>query len=197
MAKVKGKLTRVGKGKFGFFLMIEERDGFYFNTKFEPKAGAGDVVGIEYEPKGETRGNVKKVVLLEDNGGPKGAGGSSSGGSSNKGGGYRANPGKEASIVWQHSQEMAVRVVTALLANEAVKLPANQAKKEEVIRSLIGSYTVELFTDAQNPLESETYKTFKAENSADESEEKAPAKDDDWSKDDDSDDWGAGDDDWS
>ena len=68
MAKVKGTVTRAGKGKFSYFVQLDGND-FYYNTKFEPPCGEGDVVGIEFEQKGPSRGNIKKIKVLTDNSG--------------------------------------------------------------------------------------------------------------------------------
>ena len=48
MSKIKGTVARCGKGKYSYFIVLDEKDGFYFNTKYEPMCGVGDVVGIEY-----------------------------------------------------------------------------------------------------------------------------------------------------
>ena len=144
MSKIKGTVTRVGDGKFSKFVMIDARDGFYFNTKFDPKCGVGDVVGIEYEPKGDTRGNIKKLVLITDNGAPKGVQESSAPtGGGRSGGGADQRP----SIVWQHSQEMAIRVVGLLVSNECIKLP-KAAEREDFVAGLVDGYTVRYNADA-------------------------------------------------
>jgi len=192
MARVKGTLTKVGKGKFGFFLMLQEREGFYFNTKYEPKAGVGDVVGIEFTPKGDTRGNVTKVKLLEDKGGPKGAQHNEQrdGGSGGGGGGGRSD-----SIVWQHSQEMAVRYVDVLLSNGAVKLPKDVTARQTVISALADEATYRFFVDANDPKAS---KTFKDEAGVASDSGKEESKGDDFDgddKSDDGDDWDSGSDD--
>lgn len=158
MSKIKGTVSGVGKGKFSFFITLESKDGFYFNTKYEPKCGKGDVVGIEYEQKAENRGNVKRVEVLTDNGAPKGVQGGSGGGGSGGGGG-ETSTGKQNSIVWQHSQEMALLLVATLLANEAFGLKGKADQKRVQIEELVDELTVRLFKDASNPLDSEAYKT--------------------------------------
>ena len=144
MSKAKGTVKLVGNGKFSNFVMLEDRDGFYFNTKFNPKCGVGDVVGIEFEPKGDTRGNIKRLVVLEDNGAPKGVQESAAPARS---GGGRGGADQRPSIVWQHSQEMAVRFVAVLVSSESIKLPA-AAKREDFLSTLVDNYTTKFDTEA-------------------------------------------------
>ena len=151
MSKCKGTVTACGKGKFSFFITLKERDGFYFNTKYEPKCGVGDVVGIEFEKKADNRGNVKKVTLLEDNGGKKGV--QSAGGS----GGGAASGERQDSIIWQHSQEMALSLVGLLIANEAFALKGKSDAKRVQIEELLDELTTRLFKDASNPKKSKAF----------------------------------------
>lgn len=158
MSKIKGTVSGVGKGKFSYFITLESKDGFYFNTKYEPKCGKGDVVGIEYEQKAENRGNVKRVEVLEDNGAPKGVQG---GGGEGGGSGGKAETGgaRQDSIVWQHSQEMALLLAGTLLSNEAFIIKGKADEKRVQIEELVDELTVRLFKDAMKPLDSEAYKT--------------------------------------
>ena len=115
MSKIKGTVTGVGKSQYSYFVRLDGNP-FYYNTKYEPKCGEGDVVGIEFEQKGDARGNIKKLTVLEKNSdGYKGdAGGGKSAGSARS---APAGGDRQDSIVWQHSQEMALRLSTLILAN--------------------------------------------------------------------------------
>ena len=166
MAKKKGTVSKAAKGKFGYFLMLDGED-FYFNTKFEPKCGEGDIVGIEFDPKGDTRGQVKKITVLTDNSGGYSKsnsesnssagdswGGGNSGGKAASGGGERQD-----SIVWQHSQEMAISLANLLVAQEAFALKGKPDAKRVQLEGLVDELTARLFTDALNPRSSNAFKT--------------------------------------
>jgi hypothetical protein len=67
-------------------------------------------------------------------------------------GGYN-DPAKQMSIVLQHSQEMAVRAVTVLLANEALPLTkgaskANEAQRFDQVLGYVDKLTVKFYHDA-------------------------------------------------
>lgn len=158
--KVKGTVSGCGKGKFSYFVTLQEKDGFYYNTKFEPKCGKGDVVGIEYEQKAENRGNVKKITVLESNSNgyedtsKKDGGGFGGGKNSGGGGGDRQN-----SIIWQHSQEMAISATHMLVTSDGIKLPpaSKPDARRTVIEALLDELTVKFFKDASDPLASKAY----------------------------------------
>ena len=183
MSKTKGKVKLVGSGRFSKFVMLEERDGFYFNTKFDPPCGIGDIVGIEFEPKGDMRGNIKRIVVITDNGAPKGV--QESAADSPSGGGGDKTP----SIVWQHSQEMAIRFVSTLVSSESIKLPA-AAKREDFLVGLVDGYTEKFNTEGLSA------KLFTAD---DEPTDEAPAAEptDEWSTDDSPKDEWEKDDEWT
>ena len=150
MAKVKGTVFRAGQSKFGFYVKLDGDEAFY-NSKYEPKCGEGDVVGIEFVAKGKSK-NITKLVVLEKGSGASKA--SSGGGSRATGGGDRQD-----SIVWQHSQEIAARLTSILVANGAVELPAKGADKRST--AIVGTFdalTYVLFTAAIDPRESAVYK---------------------------------------
>lgn len=162
MSKIKGTVSKAGKGKFSYFVLLDGND-FYYNTKFEPKCGEGDVVGIEFTPKGESRGQISKCVVLEDNSGgyakansetSGGAGSSGSGSrSSNSGSGSNRGSGgdRNASIVCQHSQEMAIRTSEIILANEAFAVKGKADARFTQIVALIDTLTVKFYNDALDP----------------------------------------------
>ena len=164
MAKVKGTVSGCGKGKFSYFVTLQEKDGFYYNTKFEPKCGKGDVVGIEFEQKADNRGNVKKITVLESNSNGyedtsksfSEKGGNTQSGVGNKpgGGGDRQN-----SIIWQHSQEMAISTTHMLVTTDGIKLPpaSKPDARRVVIEALVDELTVKFFKDASDPLASKAY----------------------------------------
>ena len=162
MSKAKGTVSGCGKGKYSYFITLNEREGFYFNTKYEPKCGKGDVVGIDYEQKGDSRGNVKKVVVLEKNSNGyedtsgKFSGGGGSGGSS---GGGTGGGDRQDSIVFQSSRKDALVAAGLLIQTETVKIPKGD-KGRIVIEALIDEITVRFFKDASDPKASEAYSTY-------------------------------------
>jgi hypothetical protein len=164
----KGTVSRAGKSKFSYFLQLDGED-FYYNTKFKPKCGEGDVVGIEFDQKADNRGQVKNVKVFEDNSGgydasnsesPQsgGGGGGSFGGSKPQSGG---GGDRQDSIIWQHSQEMACRVADVLFAAGTLASKGNTESKREEILSTVDELTVRYFDDASNPKGCAAYKTVR------------------------------------
>ncbi len=176
MSRAKGKVARIGDGKFSKYIMLDNKDGFYFNTKYNPKCGVDDVVGITYTPKGETRGNITKVEILEDAGGPKGVQENARVYSGGGGGGDR-----NASIIMQHSQEMALRYVTLLLSAEAIKLP-KASDREEFVSTLVDEAIARFNERATNPGKPAEVEVEAEEKPADESWDEKPETEanDDW-----------------
>lgn len=177
MARVKGTVTGCGKGKFSFFITLDSKDGFYFNTKYEPKCGIGDVVGIEYEPKGDKRGNVQKVQILEDSGSPKGVQERTSGAGAGSGG-YSANPDRQDSIIFQSSRKDALVFLTMLIAADAVKFKGKADALRLQMTETLDEITAAFFKDAKTPLKSNALTT--AEELAGDSAETKAEKEESW-----------------
>jgi len=149
MSKKKGVVTAVGKGKFSYFIQLDTMDGFYFNTKYEPKCGKGDVVGIEYHKKDDKRGNVQKVKIIESNSDgykPTNTGGG--------GGGYKAEPGRQESIVYQSSRKDALVFLTLLLEQAAFAPKGAAGKKEEQLTLKLDEIIAQFYADANEPSKS-------------------------------------------
>jgi hypothetical protein len=167
MSRVKGTVTRAGKGKFSYFVQLDG-DDFYYNTKFEPKCGEGDVVGIDFEKKGPSRGQINQCKVLEDNSGgyqasnseKKGGGKSFSSGSSASGKTSGGNNRNE-SIVFQHSQEMAIRSAEIILAQEAYAVKGKADAKYLQVEALIDQLTVKFYEDALDPEKSNLLKEYR------------------------------------
>lgn len=173
MSKCKGTVTAQGKSQYSFYVQLDTKDGFYFNTKFEPKSGIGDVVGIEYEAKGDKRGNVQKITILEDNGGPKGVQKKASGS------GYKAEPGRQDSIVFQSSRKDALMLVGILLNVEAFALKGKPDARRVQLEELLDEVTARFFKDASAPLKSAVLTAnAEIEEDAGESDEWDNSKDD-------------------
>ena len=165
--RTKGTVTAIGKGKYdGFYLMLDG-EKFYYNTKFNPKVGVGDVAGIEYEKSGDIRGNVTKVKLMTDNGGPKGFQADAqpakrSGGGKSFGGGGFNDPARQDSIVYQSSRKDALQLVELLLSNGAFALKGTADAKRVQIEELLDEITVTFFKAAEAPRDSAAFKTAAA-----------------------------------
>jgi len=147
MSKKKGVVTAVGKGKFSYFIQIDTMDGFYFNTKYEPKCGKGDVVGIEYHKKDDKRGNVQKVKVIESNSGgykPTNTGG----------GGGAVSSDRNESIVYQSSRKDALVFLTLLIEQAAFTTKGAAGKKEEQLALKLDEITAEFYGAAINPSKS-------------------------------------------
>lgn len=178
--KRKGKVSKIGKSQYSYYIMLDG-DNFYFNTKYEPKCGVGDTVGIEFDKKGDNRGQIKKVVTLEDAGGPKGVQNSGGGGRSSGGRSYGGNDDdRQASIIYQSSRKDALVLAELILSNGGIKLPKGEDAARTVIEELVDEITVRFVKDATDPA--------KACKSAKEAEEDSS---DDWddSSNDDGDEW--------
>ncbi len=187
MAKRKGTVSKIGKSKYSYFIQLDG-DGHYFNTKYDPKCGVGDVVGVEFEPKGEQRSQIKKVVTLDDKGGPKGYQDSGGGYGGGGGGGSYKNDNRQESIIFQSSRKDALVLVGLLLDHETVKVPKGDPGRV-VIEELVDEVTARFIKDASNP--SEAFKNAKAaekdaDDDWDDSDDSSPSNSGDW---DDDDDW--------
>lgn len=184
--RVKGTVTGVGKGKFSYFVILDE-SGFYWNTKFEPKCGKGDVVGIEGVRKDDKRGQIQKLKVLESN-----SNGYEASAPSKPSGGYSSGGGggdRQDSIVWQSSRKDALVLAGLLLSNEAYAIKGKPDAKQQQIEALVDEITVRYFESASDPKSSDAYKA---------ASERASTDDDDFGADDDGgeDDWSDGGDEW-
>lgn len=166
MSKIKGTVTRTGKGKFSYFVGLDSKDGFYFNTKFEPKCNEGDVVGIEYEQKGETRGNIQKIVVLEANPNPpaKDSWDSSEPGKWSEAdvSNYKKAIGgvnRQDSIVWQHSQEMGIQMTALLVANGGFTVKGKADAIATQLTEKVNEIAYSQFNDALDPRASVAFTT--------------------------------------
>lgn len=147
MAKRKGTVSKIGKSQYSFYIQLDS-DGFYFNTKYDPKCGIGDTVGITFDKKNDQRGQITDVKLLNDSGSPKGFQGNPGGGG---GGGYKAEPGRQDSIVYQSSRKDALVLAGLIVSNEAIKLPKAADARRTVIEELVTETTARFFADASDP----------------------------------------------
>jgi hypothetical protein len=166
--RTRGIVSQTGKSKYSFYIRLEG-DARYYNTKYEPKCGQGDDVGIEFESKGPDRANISKVTILK-----KGARKAESSGNYKSSGGSEDK--KQDSIVWQHSQQMAIRAAAVLLQSNAVKLQKSGEANAVLIGNLIDELTYKFFKDGIDPRRSSVYLS-NAEVDADVEPEK---KSDDW-----------------
>lgn len=149
MSKKKGTVTRVGKGQYSYYIQIDTMDGFYFNTKYEPKCGTGDVVGIEFNKKDDKRGNVQKVTILEKN--SKGYDPAPKGGS----GGTVVSSDRNESIVFQSSRKDALVFLTLLLEQAAFATKGAAGTKEEQLTLKLDELTAAFYADAIDPSKSD------------------------------------------
>ena len=167
MAKIKGTVTKAGKSKFSYFIQLDGND-YYYNTKFKPKCGEGDVVGVEFMDKGGTRGQINKLVVLTDNSGgydksnsERGGGfGGGDGGGSPRGGAGTGGQRNE-SITWQSCQKVSAQLVQTLVQAGAVASKGNPESKRAEIEGAFDELTTKLFEAALNPKASEAYKATK------------------------------------
>lgn len=193
--RVKGTVTKAGKSKFSYFLMLDGNN-YYYNTKFKPKCGEGDVVGIEYNDKGGNRGQITNVKIFESNSGGYDASnserqGSFAGGQQRQSSG--GGPDRNEAITWQSCQKTAGAVVSALAAVGAIASKGNPESKRAEVEAAFDELTVRLFEDALNPRASKTFKTVKQVD-GEASGAEAASGGDSWDEDasnDDGDSWGS------
>lgn len=197
MSRIKGTVTTANKGKFGYFLKLDGAD-FYYNTKFKPKCGEGDVVGIEFTAKGPNRGQISQIKVLESKSGGYDASNSENRATSASSGGWSASAAsgpstdRQDSIMTQHSQEMAVDTAKLLLEQGAYAIKGTPDQKRIQIMGLINELTVMFFEQAEKPRA-----TVLAHIPSSAAAEPA-AKEDDWGDEGGEDDsWEPSDDSWS
>lgn len=155
--RVRGIVAKTGKGQYSYYVVLDG-DEKYYNTKFEPKCNPGDDVGIEFEPKGDKRGNIQKLKVLNAGAQPPPAQPAASSGGFKRG--AAGGDARQDSIVWQHSQEIATRLLTVMLQSGATSLPKTGGA--EVLKGMFQQLTYEAFRDALDPRNSEAYKTGSA-----------------------------------
>ena len=172
MALARGTVKKISKAKFGFCFLLDNND-LFFDTKYEPKFSEGDEVGVTYTAKKNGTGaQVTKVDLLSK-GAPQAKAAAGGGESSGR---------RNESIVWQHSQEMAIQTVAIIAGLQKVK-------SQEAVDALISDYTVRYYRDAVDPSKSGAFKaaadvdadTEIVEEEPEQKEEEA-TDDVDWSK---------------
>ncbi len=156
MSRKKGTVTAAAQSQYGYFVQLQETGDYYYNTKFEPPCGIGDVVGIEFQEKGQGRGNVTKIKLLESKGpgfqkkapAKRGGGG---------GGGFN-DPARQDSIIFQSSRKDALVFVDLLIRNDAVAIKGKTPEKALQISELVTQITAKFFADAADPRNSDCLK---------------------------------------
>ncbi len=182
MSRKKGTVTSVGKSQYSYFIQLDG-DQFYYNTKFEPKCGKDDVVGITFTKTDEKRGNISKVEILEKNSsGYKPTSSASSYVGSQRAGGDN----RQESIVYQSSRKDALQLAVILLTADAFATKGKPDAKRVQIEALIDELTARLFKDAIDPKNSGP---LKAESSSDDEEKEGwdgdeKDEDDSWEKED-------------
>jgi hypothetical protein len=159
MSKIKGTVSKKGESKFSHFVMLEEKDGFYFNTKFEPKCDEGDVVGIEFDQKRDNAGQISKIVVLEKGDGPKDSGGWDDKPSTSKSGGKSAPKGNatQDSIRWQAARNSALQAVEIILSVDGFATKGKADAKRLQVEALVDEITVRYYNDANDPKGSQAY----------------------------------------
>lgn len=188
-SKVKGKVSKILKSKFGYAIMLDDSK-FYYNTNYDPKVGEGDVVGIMFERKGDNRGNIKKVKLLTDGGSPKGFQGGNRGGGGG-GGSSNNDPARQQSIVYQSVLKTVPGLAALIIEHGGIKIPKTKPDAARiVIEELIDELAIKYTKIALDPREAlKGLKDAKGESEAND--------DDDWDDDDVDGDWdGSSDDGW-
>lgn len=161
MARKKGTVTRAGKSKFSYYIQLDG-DQHYYNTKFKPKCGEGDVVGLEFNKQNDQRSQIKSIKVLESNSGGYDSSNSERG-TGSAGGSSRSNSGgdRQDSIIWQSCQKVAAVLVEAEVAAGAVAAKGNPESKSAEIKGRFDELTVSLFEDASDPRKSKTYADVK------------------------------------
>ncbi len=177
MSKIKGTVTRAGKGQYSYFLQLDGND-FYYNTKFKPKCGEGDGVGIEFTSKDDSRGQITNVKVFEENSGgyDKSNSEKSEGGGGKSGGGGGTD--RNQSIVYQSSRKDALVFVGILLGAEAFAVKGKADARRVQLDELLDEYTRKFYAAAIDPA------SAVAENGGEESDDAPEGESgDDWGDD--------------
>jgi len=157
--------TKTGEGKKGpwtkysFKLMDDQgvEGEEYISFGFDkPPFAEGDYVSLETLEGKYGHDYIQGTGTISKDKGPAPAKQNTYKGKGGKGGGYKQDPAREGRIVWQHSQEMALRKMDILLQNDGLPLTkttgkANQAKRFEELSAMLNKFEVEAYEDAMNP----------------------------------------------
>lgn len=146
--RIKGVVARIVKNRYGFGVILANHDGFYFNTKYQPKFNEGDEVGLEFAQKSSTSAQILKAQVFNAGVGAPAPQRSARPGQS----AYVGGDSRQDSIIWQSCQKVAAALVGEVLNIEDI----------EKVLPTFDALTARLFEDANNPRESAAYKAFKA-----------------------------------
>jgi hypothetical protein len=142
--RTKGTVAKVIKGQYGYGVILQNQDGYYYNTKYDPKCETGDVVGIEHVNTKPNASQIKSIQTLEKGPGAPAAGG-----------GGAQSGGRQDSIIWQSCQKVASWLVQAKVAAGALEDPSSAGIDREFDKQ-----TYRLYKDASDPTNSSTYRNM-------------------------------------
>lgn len=153
--KVIDKSGRTKKGKPYTLFNFKLEDGEWFGLPFDVRPAFMEGDNIEFEGDKNDNGylTVFGDVRIIPKPAPQASGGASSG-SGNQSNGANGSAGSErqTQIVLQHSQEMALKAVALLLANDGLPVAkaatkAGTAKRFDVIVAAVDKLTVKYYND--------------------------------------------------
>lgn len=187
MSRKKGTVTGIGKSQYSYFIQLDG-DQFYYNTKFEPKCGKDDVVGITFSKTDEKRGNISKVEILEKN--SDGYKSTSTGSDYKRGSQYTSGTdNRQDSIVFQSSRKDALVFVSILLGAEAFPVKGKADARRVQIEELLDELTSKFFAAAIDPRNSSVLSGAASKDGGDTDDSWGGDKDeeegDSWERDDD------------
>lgn len=135
--------SKRGDGKVFY---LKDVEGIFSLGDQEGDLNKGDTVKVK--ASGSDKGWTVERIKVTEKAKPGGSGGSRGGRSGGGGwGGAKPNPARDASIVMQHSQEIATRVLDILVRAEAIKLPA-AAKRESFLLGKYEELTITAYNQA-------------------------------------------------
>ncbi len=131
--------------KYGnYSFKLKDVDAFFRCPKHFPDIiKRGNTVKVTVEKNSDGDYQVKKKPVLVE--AAKGKGGWKGGGKG--GGGYKSDPERQAQIIWQHSQEMALRKIDLLIDAGGFGEYKTEKAAGARLDSLLDEFTVKFFKE--------------------------------------------------
>ena len=140
MNNCEGVVEVVTQNKAGFWSVKIGDDWYGTGMKQKPPFDKGDVIKFQWEANGNWKNADNKsfvVVGKQENNAPQV--------------GKEIVDNRQRSIVYQHSQEMAVRMLDVLISNDAIVLPAKKGDRYDALQEYYNTLCFDFYVKAFNP----------------------------------------------
>lgn len=142
----KGVVEVVTQNKAGFYSIKIGDDWFSTGSKDAPEFGKGDTITFTYSKSGQWKNADPKSFSVVESARAESAPWAAGNGPAP----YTDN--RQLSIVYQHSQEMAIRFLDIALSNDALPLPAAKNKRSEALTAAYYGLVNKFCKEALNPV---------------------------------------------